>query len=567
MRSSLKLQRGFTLIELSVVAIVAVILAALAGKAMLDSVNEGMAEGTGAYLFSLKSAMDDYTTNHVTEITNNTAVTGFANPLSPTLDELKAAGHLTSAYPSVTPFKQTVTLTVTRSAACPNPGCLITSRVYTNTPIAATDANIPYLVTIIRSKAGGYGIASTDFDPATLSGPQCDPMPNPLGSVPYVVGACSVLNAGFWAQFVRRGDDRTTTLNNSLTVNGTVTATTSVVTGTITSVNGPIGTGSGSSGCHLAELVASGQFISRTTDCIARLIMDSNAADGGRVTVMNSANQQTVQVKGTGGQITAGSGSATTVTIDGQGGRITTNGLSPGSLPSGWAGGINAQDVAARGSVGAWDGTNLRATVAADGQIDARDATGISTAKLDGTSGRASGKALQATDIGTVGAACSTTGDQRQRADAAGAYVACQNGVWVPLGARVVTASAACSTGGEYAIDASGQAMFCKPVGSGGGGYFVAAKYLMSDFVFIASSLVTDGSVVAKPTCATVGSTVGQPLIFVMGQTEGTSDGAFNRYAVDSGSSWTVRLKRGDDSTALAGASALAMQYCYYSST
>ncbi len=137
----------------------------------------------------------------------------------------------------------------------------------------------------------------------------------------------------------------------------------------------------------------------------------------------------------------------------------------------------------------------------------------------------------------------------------------------MPLGARVVTASAACSTGGEYAIDASGQAMFCKPVGSGGGGYFVAAKYLMSDFVFIASSLVTDGSVVAKPTCATVGSTVGQPLIFVMGQTEGTSDGAFNRYAVDSGSSWTVRLKRGDDSTALAGASALAMQYCYYSST
>lgn len=566
MTSLRSLQRGFTLIELSVVAIVMVVLATLASKAMVDAMHEGMAEATGSYLQTLKFALDDYATKNVTEITNNTAVAGFASPLAPTLDELKAAGHLTSAFPTSTPFRQTVTLTLTRSTACPNPGCLISSYVVTNSPIDLTGANIPYLVSIVKTKASGYAIASSDVNPSTLMGPQCEPLANPLGAVPYVVGTCSVINAGFWAQFVRRGDDRLTTLNNSLTVNGTVTASVAVVTGTIASLTGNIGAGTGSSGCRLAELLASGAVISRTFDCIARAIVDSDAVDGGRVTLMNASNQQTVQVKGTGGQLTAGTGTATTITIDGQDGRITTNGLSPASLPAGWVGGLNAQDVAARGTVGAWDGTNLRATVSANGQIEARDPAGTSTAKLDGASGRASGRALQATDVGSIGAACATAGDQRQRADAPGAYVVCQNGAWVPLGARVVTAGSACATGGEQAVDATGQTMFCKPVGSAGGGYFVAAKYLMSDFVFIASSLVTDGSVVAKPTCAVVGSSAGQPLIFVMGQTEGSSDGAFNRYAVDAGSSWTVHLKRGDDATALNGASALAMQYCYYSS-
>ncbi len=562
-----RLQRGFTLIELSVVALVAVVVAALAGKALLDTMHEGLAESTGSYLFTLKSAMDDYTTKNVTELTNTTAIAGFANPLAPTLDELKTAGHLTPSFPTVTPFKQAVTATVTRSAACPNPGCLITSYVITTSPINVSGANNSYLTTIVRAKAGGYALGSTDLAPGTLAGPQCEPMPNPLGSVPYVIGVCSVVNAGFWAQFVRRGDDRTTTLNNSLTVNGTVTSSVAIVTSTIASLTGNIGAGTGSTGCRLAELMASGQIISRTMDCISRSIVDSDATDGGRVTLMNASNQQTVQMKGTGGQITAGNGTTNTVTIEGQQGRVTTNGLSTSALPSGWTGGVNSIDVAARGTVGAWDGTNLRATVGSDGLIEARDGSGTSTAKLDGTAGRASGKSLQATDVGTVGAACTTAGDQRQRAGASGAYVVCQNGFWVPFGARVVASGSACTVGGEYAIDSTGQAMVCKPVGSGGGGYFVAAKHLLSDFVFIASSLVTDGTVIAKPSCATVGTTPGSALIFIVAQTEGSSDGAFNRYAVDNGSNWTVRLKRGDDSTALNGASALAMQYCYYSST
>lgn len=560
-----KRQAGFTLIELAVVAVLSAVLMAFVAKAMVEYMQEGLAESTGSYLVALKSAMEDYTSNNVTEITNNTAVVGFANPLAPTLAELKTAGHLTNAFPTQTPFHQTIALLVTRSAACPNPGCLITSYATTNSAVNERGANNAYLVSIIRSKTQGYGIASDNFNPSQLVGLQCEPFPNPLGATPHVIGACSVLNAGFYAQFVRRGDDRETTLNNSLTVNGTVTSSTIAATGTIASLNGSVGAGTGTTGCRLAELLASGQIVSRTTDCVARAFFEATDADGGQVRLMNPGNQQTVRLRGANGEILAGDGTATTVTIEGGAGRVTTNGLAPSSLPTGITGGVSALDVAARGTVVAWDGTNTRATVGSNGEVSARDAAGATTALLDGTNGKASAQTLLATSSATVGGVCSTAGDQRQRADAPGAYVTCQAGVWTPMGARVVASNTGCAVFGEYAIDSTGQAMICKQTTTGG--FFVPAKYLLSDFVFLASSFVVDGAVVPKPTCATVGASTGLPLIFVMGQTEGSSDGAFNRYAVDNGSTWTVRLKRGDDSTALAGGSALASQYCYYRSS
>ena len=563
---SLRRQAGFTLIELSVVAIVSVMLAAFAAKFMVEQFQEGLAESTGSYFSALKSGLEDYTTQNVTELTNNLAVAGYVDPLAPTLAELKAAGHVTASFPTVTPFKQTLTFVVTRSAACPNAGCLISSYVYGNSPINAPGANNAYLATIARNKTQGYGIASSDFNPTQLAGLFCQPLANPNGSVTNMVGACSVLNAGFYAQFVRRSDDRPTTLNNSLTVNGTVTSVSVFATNTIASLTGNVGAGTGGAGCRMAEIMASGQIVSRTFDCVTRAIVESTVADGGQVRLMNPANQETVRMRGTNGEILAGNGGAATVTIDGATGRIGTNGFAPSAVPAGWGGGLATFDVSARGSVGAWDGTNLRAIMNNSGMILARTSAGTDTVILDGEAGKATAQTLLATSSGAVGAACATIGDQRQRTGAPGAYVTCQGGVWTPLGARVVAANAACAVAGEYAIDLTGQAMVCKQTGGGPGGFFVPARYLLSDFVFLASSLVVDGSVVPKPVCATVGGTTGTALIFVIGQTEGSADGAFNRYAVDNGASWTVRLKRGDDSTSLAGAAALAQQYCHYSS-
>ncbi|MDO8280743.1 MAG: type II secretion system protein [Burkholderiaceae bacterium] len=392
-------QTGFTMIELTVALAVLTLLSAFAAKAFVEHFQEGLAEATANYLLTLKSGLDACALREINALAANTPIAGFADPLAPTVAELKSAGCLAPSLPELTPFKQAMSLRIHRSAACPNAGCLISALAITDSPVALAGADNAYLAMLVRSQAQGYGMASSEFDAARLTGLLCEPQPNPLGPIPNVLGVCSVVNGGIYAQFVRRGDDRATQLNNSLSVLGTLTA--------------------------------------------ASLVLNAGASAGGPCT----------------------------------------------------------------------EGEGLR-----------------------------------------------------QREGSPGALLSCQAGLWIPVGARRVSPDSPCTTVGELGIAATGQALVCKAYGGSAGGFFVPASHLLSDFVFLASSRVTDGDTVPKPVCASVGGHVGSPLIFLLAQTEGSGDGAFNRYAIDNGTHWTVRLVRGDDASALAGASALAHQYCHYPS-
>ncbi|MDP3136990.1 MAG: prepilin-type N-terminal cleavage/methylation domain-containing protein, partial [Burkholderiaceae bacterium] len=390
-------QTGFTMIELTLALAMLTLLSAFAAKAFVEHFQEGLAQATANYLLTLKSGLDACVLKEISALAANAPIAGFSDPLAPTVAELKSAGCLAVSLPELTPFKQTLSLRIHRSAACPNAGCLISAQALTNSPVALPGADNAYLAMLVRSQAQGYGMASSEFDAARLTGLLCEPQPNPLGSVPNVLGVCSVVNGGLYAQFVRQGDDRATQLNNSLSVLGTLTA--------------------------------------------ASLVLNAGA---------------------------------------------------------------------------------------------------------------------------TAGGPCTGSEGLRQRAEVPGALLSCQSGVWTPVGARLASPDMACPTAGELGIAATGQALVCKAYGGSAGGFFVPASHLLSDFVFLASSRVTDGDTVPKPVCATVGGHAGTPLVFLLAQTEGTSDGAFNRYAIDQGTSWTVRLTRGDDASALSGASALAHQYCHY---
>lgn len=392
-------QSGFTMIELTVALAVLTLLSAFAAKAFVQNFQEGLAQATANYLLTLKSGLDSCMLKEIGALTANEPVAGFSNPLVPTMAELKSAGCLAASLPELTPLKQTLSFSIHRSAACPNAGCLISALVFTNSPVALPGADNAYLAMLARSQAQGYGMASSEFDADRLTGLLCEPQPNPLGSVPNVLGVCTVVNGGFYAQFVRRGDDRATQLNNSLTVLGTLTA-----------------------------------------------------------------------------------------------------------------------------------------------------------------------ASLAVTAFASAGGPCTEGDGLRQRAGAPGALLSCQAGAWTPVGARLASPDAACPIAGELGIAATGQAMVCKAYGGSTGGHFVPATHLLSDFIFLASSRVVDGDTVPKPACASVGGHVGAALIFLLAQTEGSNDGAFNRYAIDNGSSWTVRLTHGDDASALSGVSALAHQYCHYPS-
>lgn len=595
-------QAGYTLLELSIVIAITTLLATFASKAFVDGYQDNLAESTGGYHKSLKSVLENYTTTYVTELTNNLPITGptipgnaatpytlaAANTLLPTFADLVNLGVMPSGFPVQNPFKQNMQIRVVRSAGCPAAGCQITGYAYTTTPVQVTNGRDVYLANAARAKSDGYGMITQPTDPTRLAGRNCDAIPNPVAGNPAnIIGVCSVLNAGLYAQFVRRGDSRVTDLNNDLNVNGAITSTGGIsatggitaasvaASGSITSANGPmlvtgngptsrVGAGTGAGGCSLAELSVSGgagRIVANAANCVARVVMD---AAGGILRVNDASGTTVVAADGNTATVVAGANPSTAVTMDGSAGRLTAP-VQVGVTQGGGA---------------------LRATMDSAGIITARDTTGNSTVVvdggnsrlsvsgnrvvLDGTNGKASADALQTNTAGAVaqGSACAAAqnGEVRQNSATPGALLVCQSGAFVPVGLRVVAANAACPLAGEIAITSAGDTMFCKPAGGGPAGFFVPMRNLMSDFVFVASTYVRDGSTLPKPTCAQFGGSTGAPLVFVVGQTEGSPDASFNRYAVDNGASWTIRLKRGDNVTSLVGELALAQQYCYYAS-
>ena len=307
-------------------------------------------------------------------------------------------------------------------------------------------------------------------------------------------------------------------------------------------------------------------------------------ADGatGNLDVRNAAGVSRIDLLGSTGVINAkNAGGITQASIAGDNGNIDTRGT------------VGADgNVTSRALVRTIDGAGVQRTgMTNTGQVSATNAGGVETVLidgsnsrvnvagnrvvLDGTNGLAQADRLQAREAVQLNAVCAATeqGEIRQRAGVPGAFLNCQNGAWTVFGGRRAVPAAACgpaavppSTAGEMAVDANGQTLVCKQRGAAGNGFWVPVRFLLSDFVFLASTQVVDGDVVPKPTCATLGGTTGTPLVFLIAQNEASPDIAFNRYAVDNGPSWTIRLKQGDNATSLVSGSALAQQYCFYSS-
>lgn len=307
-------------------------------------------------------------------------------------------------------------------------------------------------------------------------------------------------------------------------------------------------------------------------------------ADGatGNLDVRNNVGVSRIDLLGSTGTINAKNvGGVTQASIDGSTGNLDTRGQvsADGQVTSRLAvqavdgGGVRRASLTNTGLVNATDNAGLE-TVLLDGP-NSRIAVAGTRVVLDGTNGLAQADRLQAREAVPLNSACvaAEAGQIRQRQGVSGAFVSCQSGTWTALGARLAVPSTQCgpsvvppSTAGETAVDANGQTLVCKQRGAAGNGFWVPIRFLLSDFVFLASTQVTDGAVVPKPTCATLGGTTGTPLIFLVAQNEASPDLAFNRYAVDNGVSWTVRLKQGDNATSLVNGSALAQQYCFYSS-
>lgn len=164
----------------------------------------------------------------------------------------------------------------------------------------------------------------------------------------------------------------------------------------------------------------------------------------------------------------------------------------------------------------------------------------------------------------TAGQACSPNGVFAQQD---GVALVCVVGAYVPLTKFTSTGTAGdvCSGLGLVALDAATNVqLLChaNPNGSG-----TALWYRLNDLVgnmqFIGSYIVTDSQSVPKPACAFTAGYAGVPALQITPSAEGSSDGSFNRYALDQGTTWTVYL-RDSSGAALGGAHAVAQSYCNY---
>ena len=91
-------QRGFTLIELSIVMTIVMIATAWGLWAKVNAVREENAQVQGDAMVTLANSVGTYETNFYNELVNNTAIPGFANIYAPTIPELITAGLLAMAF-------------------------------------------------------------------------------------------------------------------------------------------------------------------------------------------------------------------------------------------------------------------------------------------------------------------------------------------------------------------------------------------------------------------------------------------------------------------------------------
>lgn len=520
-----KLQRGFLTLELIIgLAVIASITAVVGSQRVIEDAEATVADGVGVYLDNFREAMALYQTTNFKELEEGAPVAGFADPLKPTVDELKAKGFINSAYPSKGPGGFVPLITGSR-VNCPSPPGNPTCRVgfVISTPTSFTmprTGNKPRydLAAAALKAAGGTGGMTFSTDTDRLRGPSFN-VANPIAGNPgAVVATATFLDTAFWNQFVRMNDHRDPNLQGNLTVanNLEIKGTTHLhgdtkVDGNLTVVN-VVGAGNNGT-CNRAELLPDGRIVARS-DCsdANRVALDPNVGD-----------------------ITVRRGGVDRV-------RITT----PGGA----------------------------------GRVALTNSSGSESVILDAANRRVQAGTLNVDGslTGQVGQSCSQNGDITRDADAEGTTLYCRNGIWV-IGGRVATPGATCQFDGSIGTDPNTQAEYiCRTDSVGSTPSWKKLNDRMTRSVLLGRYFGKHGDFISKPT-ATECPAPGLPSVLVV-PAETATDYAQqpprSRYvatAVASAAGWTLSLVLSDGASAYSNSfggapynlSAFVLVHCDYS--
>lgn len=533
---------------MTIVATVATIAAVYALREVAAQAMSATAQASAGYLSHLRSALDNHMNANFLALAAGEPVAGYADALQPTVAELRAQGRLPRGFADFSPFNIPAALRVVRTG-CPGVSCRLDGMAWLTQPLLDSQGAPRVAVAGEVRAATPGGLASDTHSPAMLSGP-AGSFANPLGERAGVVGVSTSLDMATLNTFVRRADDRPTLLNEALTVSAGAQS----PSGVALSVNGHQ---------NVSGSLAVGAGLGVTGATTVR---------GGDVSVLGSDGTACVRLAGTGvltlgcsGGVNAisgsfGDGSGNLSTISGSGvvasGRVRAQaGLATASATLFDASapdavrlnGTRAYLIGSEGTMASFDGGDVLAQ---------RNLSGRRLALREGVSaGQSCTPSTVSAGAGAEFASTST-----------GGLALCRDGRWVTL-ADFATQGSDCSATGATAVDAATQVgLVCRAFPAAGASVrrWVAMHLLLSNFVLVKTESVSDQSVVAKPACApTGGAFQGTPLLLLQAGNEGSADSGFNRYALDSGASWLVRLT---DSAGigLGGARAIAMSYCYY---
>jgi hypothetical protein len=200
--------RGYAMIDVSLAVLLGSGIAAAGVAAAIDQRGDDAARAQGLAMITLQGAVNQYLTAYYGQLvqTGGGTVAGVANPLAPTVTELRAVGALKDPL-QVTAFNggnYRIQIS-TFPAGCVAPNCNLDGLVWNDRPITDWWNNIDYprLGVAVRT-IGADGAMSTSAAPNTLQGMQGKWNTNNPAAQAGILAARTGYNSASFSQFYRR---------------------------------------------------------------------------------------------------------------------------------------------------------------------------------------------------------------------------------------------------------------------------------------------------------------------------------------------------------------------------
>jgi prepilin-type N-terminal cleavage/methylation domain-containing protein len=566
---------GFTLLELIVVIAVIGVISSIVGSIFSSLARNDAAQSVASDMLVVGQGGDEYIQKRGDDIQLSTPIAlpsgGFvANPLRPTLAELRDLGYLTVGVSNPYTFESNTAnfavLVSLSPVGCTPPTCTVNQITILSSPWKKVEAagqpvNEEMLNLVVGKMQGKGMLSSVDVPGVLVSKDANFTIPNPYtaaGHLAYFSGA----NGGLNPAYLRPNDTRDPKFRGGTTVSGMIPGTSLTL-----QINGA---------ANIANSLAVGG-----TSSFAGASTFGGTATFNAPVVLNGGIDSDIIMKdpGTGvvcvrilrvGQIDIncnGILNAKAGTFTGPNGtvKVGTTGTAYALDTTGKIRG----DQGFYSAVGSMFGDNTLGVRASGAVFTVQTSSAVDALAVHDT-GRVGARNSLATpmlglsDPIAAGAACASATDvpatnvtnaasTSLRALVGGGFAMCSGGVWTPM-FRVAAAGGACSPEGSFAATSTGVQMICS------GGTYVPLADRFGKLVFAESFVVTEGTLVPKPVCSS-GST-GQQISIIAGN-ETQKIQYVNRGTIDNGGSWKVVLQDGSG-VAIGGVDALAQTYCNY---